>query len=213
VKREFMQNKYYSDYFKSINQGLSNSLYYLNQQEIEPGLFFDKVKGILVNLKEKRNKVFFFGNGASAAFANHMALDFSKNGKILARSLSDSAMLTALSNDYCYEKAMLEYLKIEGVTKDDLIITISSSGNSPNIVSVLEYCRENNITSLSLSGLKQGNKSILISNYSLYVPMKTYGMVECIHQIFLHLILDELMDIFEWDRNEFQNMNSLNFKL
>ena len=47
-----------------------------------------------------KNKIYFFGNGASAAFANHMALDFSKNGKILSRSLSDSAMLTALSNDY-----------------------------------------------------------------------------------------------------------------
>jgi len=108
---------------------------------------------------------------------------------------------------------MLEYLKIEGVTKDDLVITISSSGNSPNVVSVLEYCKENNINSLGLSGLKKDNKSITLSNYSIYVPMKTYGMVECIHQIFLHLILDESMEIFEWDRNEFQNMNSNAFKL
>jgi D-sedoheptulose 7-phosphate isomerase len=153
------------------------------------------------------------GNGASAAFANHMALDFSKNGKILSRSLSDSSLLTALSNDYSYENAMLEFLKIEGVTKEDLVITISSSGNSPNIVSALTYCKENNIQSLALSGLKNDNKSISLAGYSIYVPMKTYGMVECIHQIFLHLILDESMEIFEWDRNEFQNMNSSNFKL
>jgi D-sedoheptulose 7-phosphate isomerase len=142
-----------------------------------------------------------------------MALDFSKNGKILSRSLTDSAMLTALSNDYSYENAMLEYLKIEGVTEDDLVITISSSGNSSNIVNVLNYCKENHIKSLALSGLKKDNKSISLADYSIYVPMKTYGIVECIHQIFLHLILDESMDIFEWDRNEFQNMNSSNFKL
>ena len=208
-----MENRYYSNYFKSIGQGLMDSMYYLDQQKIEPELFFETIKGILIKLRESRNKIYFFGNGASAAFANHMALDFSKNGKILARSLSDSALLTALSNDYSYENAMLEFLKIEGITNDDLVITISSSGNSPNIVSVLNYCKENHIKSLALSGLKKDNKSIALADYSIYVPMKTYGMVECIHQIFLHLILDESMDIFEWERNEIQNMNSSNFKL
>lgn len=208
-----MENKYYSKYIRSISRGLEESQYYAKQQVCEPDLFFHTIKGILIKLRETRNKIYFFGNGASSAFANHMALDFSKNGKILSRSLSDSALLTALSNDYSYEKAMLEYLKIEGVSKDDLVITISSSGNSPNIVNVLEYCKENNIKSLALSGLKNDNKSITLSDYSIYVPMKTYGMVECIHQIFLHLVLDESMEIFEWDRNHYQNMNASDFKL
>jgi D-sedoheptulose 7-phosphate isomerase len=208
-----MEKNYYSNYFKSISEGLINSIYYFHQKKTDPDLFFQKIKGLLNTLRENRNKIYFFGNGASAAFANHMALDFSKNGKILSRSLSDSALLTALSNDYSYENAMIEYLKIEGVTKDDFVVTISSSGNSPNVVSVLNYCKENNIKSLALSGLKNDNKSITLADYSIYVPMKTYGMVECIHQIFLHLILDETMEIFEWDRSEFQNMNASNFKL
>jgi D-sedoheptulose 7-phosphate isomerase len=208
-----MEDKYYSNYFKSINQGLVESLYYVNQQYIEPELFFKTIKGILKKLRNNKRKLYFFGNGASAAFANHMALDFSKNGKILSRSLSDSVLLTALSNDYSYESAMVEFLKIEGVTQDDLIITISSSGNSQNIISVLNYCKQNGIKTLSLSGLKKSNKSISIADYSIYVPLKTYGMVECIHQIFLHLILDESMEIFEWDREDFQNMNSSSFKL
>ncbi len=208
-----MENKYYFNYFKSINKGLIDSRYFINNIETETGLFFETIKSIILKLRSKKSKIYFFGNGASAAFANHMALDFSKNGKILSRSLSDSALLTALSNDYSYENAMIEFLKIEGVTKEDLVITISSSGNSPNILSVLNFCKKNNIKTLALSGLKNDNMSIQISNFSIYVPMKTYGMVECIHQIFLHLILDESMDIFEWDRNEFQNMNASNFKL
>ena len=208
-----MKNNYYSNYFKSISKGLEDSLYLTNQQASEPELFFETIKSILTKIRETKNKIYFFGNGASAAFANHMALDFSKNGKILARSLSDSALLTALSNDYSYEKAMLEYLKIERVSKDDLVITISTSGNSPNVINVLDYCKENNITTLALSGLKKDNKSISLADYSIYVPMKTYGIVECIHQIFLHLILDESMEIFEWKRSEFQNMNASNFKL
>jgi len=207
-----MDNQYYLNYFKSIEKGLKSSIYSVNQQISSPEHFFQKIKQTLYKIRNERNRIFFFGNGASAAFANHMALDFSKNGKILSRSLSDSALLTALSNDYSYDKAMLEYLKIEEVSKDDLVITISSSGNSPNVVSVLAYCKENNIKSLALSGLRNENKSILLSDYSIYVPMKTYGIVECIHQIFLHLILDESMDILEWDRDEFQNMNALNLK-
>jgi D-sedoheptulose 7-phosphate isomerase len=75
----------------------------------------------------------------------------------------------------------------------------------------MNFCKDNNIKTLGLSGLKNDNKSISLADYSIYVPMKTYGMVECIHQIFLHLILDESMGIFEWDRNEFQNMNHSNF--
>ena len=208
-----MKNLYFRNYFNSINKGLVDSQYFFNQIKIDPDLFFETIKGILLKLRETNNKIYFFGNGASAAFANHMALDFSKNGKILSRSLSDSSLLTALSNDYSFENAMLEYLKIEGVTKDDFVITISSSGNSPNIISVLNYCKGNNINTLALSGLKDDNKSISLANYSIYVPMKTYGMVECIHQIFLHLILDDSMDVFEWDRIDFQNMNHSNFKL
>lgn len=208
-----MENTYCTNYFNSINKGLIDSKFSISNTETSPDLFFDTIKSVIVNLRLNKNKIYFFGNGASAAFANHMALDFSKNGKILSRSLSDSAMLTALSNDYSYENAMLEFLKLECVSKDDFVITISSSGNSPNIVSVLNHCKNNNLKSLALSGLKKDNKSISLADYSIYVPMKTYGIVECIHQIFLHLILDNSMEIFEWDRSEFQNMNFSNFKL
>jgi D-sedoheptulose 7-phosphate isomerase len=175
-----MVNKYYSNYFKSISQGLEESLYYANQQVSEPELFFETIKHALIKLRETKSKIYFFGNGASAAFANHMALDFSKNGKILSRSLSDSALLTALSNDYSYENAMLEFLKIEGVTNDDLVITISSSGNSPNIVSVLNYCKENQIRSLALSGLKKDNKVVYISTWDFRFndPGKMYYYIE-----------------------------------
>jgi D-sedoheptulose 7-phosphate isomerase len=127
--------------------------------------------------------------------------------------LSDSALLTALSNDYTFEDAIVEFIKIEGVSKNDLVITISSSGNSSNIVKVLDYCVLNQLNSLALSGLKMDNKSFALANFSIFVPMKTYGMVECIHQVFLHLILDDSMDIREWEKTEIQNMNAKNFKI
>ncbi len=208
-----MKNLYYKNYYKSITEGLKNSAFLIDSIDTSGDIFFKEFNNLLLDIKKNCKRIYFFGNGASAAFANHMALDFSKNGKILSKSLSDSAMLTALSNDFSYDDAMVEFLKIEGVSNEDLVITISSSGNSSNIVNVLKHCKSNNIKTLALSGLKSNNNSISLSNYSIYVPMKTYGMVECIHQVFLHLILDELMEIKEWDRDVEQNMNAKNFKL
>ena len=204
---------YFLNYTNSINIGLKNSIFIFQSNIIESNDFFNHINVVMASLKKKKGKIFFFGNGASAAFANHMALDFSKNGKILALSLSDSAMLTALSNDYSYDQAMVEFMKIMQVNDNDLVITISSSGNSSNIVKVLEFCRTKGIQTIGLSGLNKINKSLELSEFVIHVPMMTYGIVECIHQIFLHLILDMSMNIQEWNRDKSQNMHSSNFKL
>ena len=142
-----------------------------------------------------------------------MALDWSKNGGVLSFSFSDSSMLTAFANDYSYEDAFVEFLKINNPSRNDLIVTTSSSGNSENIVKILEYCNLKRIKTLALSGLNYDNKSISMSNFSIFVPMKTYGVVECIHQLFHHIWLDKYMGIEEWNKTESQNMDSNNFKL
>ena len=204
---------YSSNYFKSINLALKNAKYKSKKDIVDNKTFFEIINSKINRLRDSRNRLFFLGNGASSAFANHMALDFSKNGNILSRSLSDSALYSALSNDYSFESAIIEFLKIEDINSNDLVIAISASGNSPNIVNALNFCKEKNIETLSLSGLDSTNKSIKLSTYSIYVPMKTYGIVECAHQIFLHLILDNSMKIEEWKRDSSQNMNSSNFNL
>ena len=204
---------YLKKYIDSIEFGLRNTKFKVNQKEIDSDFFFNKLNELIKQVKANRGRLFFFGNGASAAFSNHMALDWSKNGGILALSLSDSAMLTALANDYNFEGCFLEFLKINQPNPDDLVITTSSSGNSKNVVNVLEYCKANNITSFGLSGLNESNQTEKLSDFSLFVPMKTYGIVECIHQVFHHVYLDNFMNIEEWNKKESQNMNANNFKL
>ena len=86
-----------------------------------------------------------------------MALDWSKNGGILAFSLSDSSLFTALANDYSYEDAFVEFMKINSINSNDLVITTSSSGNSKNIVNALNFCLKNKIKTLGLSGLNLEN--------------------------------------------------------
>jgi D-sedoheptulose 7-phosphate isomerase len=204
---------YEKNYIQSINSGLNSASYLINKQQVQSEIFFNEINLLIKKTQKNKGKIYFFGNGASASFSNHMALDWSKNGGVLALSLSDSSMLTALANDYSYNEAFVEFMKINKISIDDLVISTSSSGNSKNIVNVLNYCEENNITSIGLSGLNSGNKTEEIANYSLFVPSKTYGMVECIHQIFHHLILDKFMNIEEWRKIESQNMDAKNFKL
>lgn len=209
-----MKESYESNYLSSIYEGLKNTSYRIENNSVGQEEFYQRLVSFSKDtVKDNSGRLFFFGNGASAAFSNHMALDWSKNGGIPALSLSDSALLTALANDYSYEGAFLEYLKINLPTNKDLIITTSSSGNSKNVVNVLEYCKENNIKTFALSGLNAGNKSEQLSDFSLFVPMKTYGMVECIHQVFHHLYLDKYMNIEEWTKVESQNMDNDNFRL
>lgn len=206
-------NNYTKNYINQIEYGLRNSTYNLNGNKLDSEEFFNKLNEFVKRIKANSGRIFFFGNGASAAFSNHMALDWSKNGGILAISLSDSAMLTALANDYNYNDAFLEFFKINCPTINDLVVTTSSSGNSKNVVNVLEFCRQRKITTFGLSGLNEGNKTQELADFSLYVPMKTYGMVECIHQVFHHIFLDKYMNIFEWEKTVSQNMDVNNFKL
>jgi len=205
--------KFETNYIHHLNKGLLESKCRINGNSVTLEIFFEELIIKTIEIQKNKGRLFFFGNGASASFSNHMALDWSKNGGIIGYCLSDSSMLTALANDYSYDDAFLEFLKINSPNTNDLIITTSSSGNSSNIVRVLEYCKNNSLYTFGLSGLNEGNRSEILSNYSLYVPMKTYGMVECIHQVFHHMYLDKFMGIKEWDKKESQNMDSKNFKL
>lgn len=204
---------YTSNYIDTFNLGIKRAEYSISQKPHTENDFLKNLLDLTSKLKSSSGRIFFFGNGASASFANHMALDWSKNGGIFATSLSDSALLTALANDYSYEDCLTEFCKINNVCNSDLIVTISSSGNSPNIVSVLKYANRQEVPSFALSGLNPDNKSILLSTFSLYVPFKTYGMVECSHQLYLHLWLDSFMNIYEWEKTESQNMNHKEFRL
>ncbi|MDB4779815.1 SIS domain-containing protein [Akkermansiaceae bacterium] len=206
-------DNYAQIYIDRIHMGIEKTIFKLSGVKSNLNLFFHNLDGQAKKVRRKGGKLFFFGNGASASFSNHMALDWSKNGGVLALCLSDSTMLTALANDFDFEDCFLEFLKMHSPTSNDLVITTSSSGNSKNIVKVLEYCKKNNISSFGLSGLNEGNQTDVLSEFSLFVPMKTYGMVECIHQLFHHIFLDKFMGIEDWNKTESQNMDARNFKI
>ncbi len=173
---------------------------------------FDQLCALTKKVQDAGRKKYLAGNGASAAFANHMALDWTKNGGVPTHSFSDSALLTAMGNDLGYEEvfcAPLSWYAKSG----DMLVTISSSGNSPNIIKTIECARSKGLDVITFSGLKPDNKSRQLGDLNLYIPAKTYGVVECVHQILLHVWLDRFMGIEEWNKTEEQDMRKESFKL
>ena len=158
---------------------------FLNSQTITDQIF-DSVK-----LIKTKKRIFFVGNGGSNSICSHMLEDFAKIARYQTFAFSDAALITCFANDYGYDKAMVEWLKIY-FTEGDLLIAISSSGNSPNINNAVDYIKSVNGKVITLSGFEKGNKLSQKGDINFWLDAKSYGIVECYHQTILHIILDEI---------------------
>jgi len=141
---------------------------------------------------------FFIGNGASATMASHMALDCSKNAGLRALAFNDSASLTALGNDIGYDGTFSTPLRWHA-RSGDVLIAITSSGRSPNILTALAAAREIGLGVVTLTGLYADNPARRLGDLNFFLPGRTYGVVECAHQVLLHCWLDDYMGLTEWN--------------
>lgn len=157
------------------------------QLGLSPGVW--KTVQIIKDCRAGHRKLMFIGNGASASISSHMAADFLKNGGIKAIAFNDAALLTCLSNDLGYEHVFekpVEMLAYEG----DLLIAISSSGKSKNILRAVERARLKKCHVITLSGFANSNPLSRLGDINFYVPAQQYSHVEIIHHSLLHYILD-----------------------
>lgn len=199
-------SSYYLNYISSMDRVLRDLIISDSAGIVLPhDEGFDLLCEMTRNVSDSGRKQYLCGNGASAAFANHMALDWTKNGGVPTHSFSDSALLTALCNDLGQEDVFSAPLGWYAKTGDQLV-SISSSGNSPNIIRAIQAARDKGMSVVTLSGLKTDNQSRNLGDLNFYIPAKTYGVVECAHQILLHVWLDHYMSICEWERDAVQNM-------
>ena len=141
--------------------------------------------------KLKQAHLFFIGNGGSSAIASHMTADFMKNGGMNTYSLYDNAVTTCMGNDYGYEYIFSHPLRFLG-DEGDLLVAISSSGNSKNIVNAIQVAQEKKLRIVTLSGFQKNNRIINRGIYNIYVPSSHYGMVESIHNLILQQIVDAI---------------------
>lgn len=134
-------------------------------------------------------KLMFIGNGGSAAIASHMAVDYSKNGGLRSLAFNDGAMQTCLSNDLGYENVFAKPIELYG-RPGDILVAISSSGCSPNILKAVEAARMVGCLVMTLSGFRADNPLRRAGDLNLYVPSDQYGFVEITHLSLLHAMLD-----------------------
>ena len=148
-------------------------------------------------VRDARRTVHFVGNGASACMASHMAVDWIKNAGVRALAYNDLAFLTTLSNDLGYDQVFARPIGWFG-EEGDLLATISSSGNSPNVLNAIASARKLGLKVVTFSGMSPDNKSRQAGDLNFYVPARTYGIVESCHHVLLHAWLDRFMNIREW---------------
>ena len=142
--------------------------------------------------RRERTRVFFIGNGGSAGICSHQAADWLRNGGFAASALNDGAALTCLGNDLGFEQVFARQIEMHG-RAGDLLIAISSSGNSPNILKGVEAARAAGMHVVTLSGFKPDNKLRRLGDVNFYVPSDRYGWVEISHLAVCHAILDGSM--------------------
>lgn len=152
----------------------------------------EKISGLLSRNPE-HSKVIFIGNGGSAAIASHMAIDFWKNGGIRAICFNEGALLTCIGNDYGYHEVFARPLQAFA-DQGDVLVAISSSGKSRNILNGVEVARKKGCAIVTLSGFDSSNPLFSQGDMNFHVPSCQYGPVEVAHQYILHCVLDVLME-------------------
>ena len=135
------------------------------------------------------NKLMFVGNGGSAGIASHLAIDFSKNGGLRSLAFNDAAALTCLGNDLGFQNVFSQQLELHA-RPGDLLLAISSSGRSPNILAATAVARQRDVGIVTFSGFDEHNDLRRAGDVNFYVPSHEYGFVEIAHLSLCHAFLD-----------------------
>lgn len=148
-------------------------------------------KSLAERVRAEERAVYLIGNGASASMASHFATDLSKNASIRAQVFTDLSQVTAIGNDISFEQIYAVPLK-RSARAGDMLVAISSSGKSPNILRAVEAAHSCRLHVVTLSGFADDNPLRSCGTLNFYIPASTYGMAETGHAGILHHWMDSL---------------------
>ncbi len=174
-----MKNNYIQDYLYKFAKNLSD----FDQKN------FLKISRLLKEIKKNKKKVILVGNGGSAAMASHVSVDLIKMCKIRAINFNEADLLTCFANDYGYENWVKEAIS-SYADKGDLLICISSSGESKNIINGAKFAKKFGCKVITLTGFKKQNKVKKIGHINLWLDSKNYNHIEMVHHTWLLSIVD-----------------------
>ncbi len=150
------------------------------------------VKQILSAAMKDANRVYWVGNGGSCAICSHLSQDMMNKLGIRSHLFNDPSMMTCMANDYGYENVYARPIATYG-EQNDILIAISSSGNSENILNAVEVAKKRQMIVIGLSGFKENNKLWNAAcDASFFVSSDLYGIVETGHELILHGIIETL---------------------
>lgn len=174
---------FFSDYQKSFSKILS-STFSSNLDNInELIILIEKLK------KNRKSKILLFGNGGSSSIASHISVDLVKACKINSLTFNEANLITCFANDYGYENWVKETLK-NNSESNDLVILISSSGKSKNMIKAAKYCISSNLNLITFTGFDRDNPLKKLGNINFWVDYKDYNFVEMAHHILLTSVVD-----------------------
>ena len=158
-----------------------------NEEIIEK---ISSIKNLLVDTKKNNSKVMIFGNGGSAAIASHVSVDLTKNANIRCANYNEADLITCFSNDYGFDHWIEKTIDFYGNEKD-IVILISSSGKSKNMLNACKAARNKKIHKIiTLTGHKKDNPLSQLGDINLWIDSKAYNFVENTHQLWLLTICD-----------------------
>lgn len=179
-----VQSKFFNTYLNNLSELI------LFQKKIVEKL--SKIKKVFIEVKKKNKKIMIFGNGGSASIANHFSTDITNINKIRCLNFNESNLITCLANDYGYENWVKKSIQYHG-DNGDVLIVISSSGNSKNIINAcLEARKKRFSTIITFTGFSSINKVKQLGDINIWINSKNYNFVENIHQILLLSIVDSI---------------------
>jgi len=176
-----------SDYFLKYFETISTRLQSIDSAQLE------QAASMVWAAHKAGKKVIVVGNGGSAAMASHVAVDFVKAASIRAINFNEADLITCFANDYGYENWVAKALEAYA-DKGDLVILISSSGKSQNILNAAEKATEMGLSVITVSGFLTGNPLRKLGDLNLWVDSTEYNIVEMTHHVWLVAIIDYLIE-------------------
>lgn len=175
-----MYQKFFLNYYDEIYK----SLLQINNK--------DKLKALNIIKKLKsKNKIIFVGNGGSSSISSHCATDFNKILKKRSITFNDTNLITCYANDYGHENWMSEAVKSFG-DKGDILILISSSGKSKNILNCAKTAKKRGLKIITFSGFSKNNRLKKMGHINFWVNSKKYNIIEMTHHIWIVSFCDYL---------------------
>ena len=159
------------------------------------------IKNTLVQAKKNNAKIMIFGNGGSAAIASHVSVDLTKNANIRSVNFNEADLITCFANDYGYERWIEKAIDFYADDKDVLIL-ISSSGKSLNMINACNAAKNKKISKIiTFSGHDKNNPLSKLGDINFWINSKAYNFVENTHQVWLLTIVDLIIGKREYSSN------------